>query len=96
MSLKTEKFITTIDNEFNPFTESDEWLKFDEDSGYCTSGYIDRIATLMFPKKKPSELSSEDYDKVFEEIVAFNPLMYKIVTQEVEFDPLQDQYPFMS
>ena len=36
--------ITTIDNPFNPFTQYDEWLAFDEQMGYYTNNYLARIA----------------------------------------------------
>lgn len=36
--------ITTIDNPYNPFTQFDQWWTFDQDKGYCTCSYLDRIA----------------------------------------------------
>ena len=32
--------LTTIDNPYNPFTQWDEWLKFDRDQGYYTNEYL--------------------------------------------------------
>lgn len=63
--------LSTIDNPYNPFTQWDEWYSFDESHGYCTSGYLARIAMTS------SELSDEDNDAIIEqamdEIVAINP-----------------------
>lgn len=36
--------ITTIDNPFNPFTEFDKWLEFDNDKSYGTLSLLGRIS----------------------------------------------------
>ena len=48
--------LTTIDNPFNPFTNFDEWLAFDEGKGYYTNEYLARIT------KGGYELSEADDD----------------------------------
>ena len=64
--------LTTIDNPYNPFTQWDEWYSFDESHGYCTSGYLARIASTS------KELSDDDNDEIIndaiDEIVKLNPL----------------------
>ena len=35
--------LTTVDNPFNPFTEFDSWLAYDEQSGYNTNGLLARL-----------------------------------------------------
>jgi hypothetical protein len=50
----TEYMLTTVDNPFNPFTEFDEWLVFDEGHGYYTNGLLARVAKLS------DELSEAD------------------------------------
>ena len=35
--------LTTVDNPFNPFTQYDEWLVYDEDHGYYTNSLLARI-----------------------------------------------------
>lgn len=35
--------LTTIDNPYNPFTQFDEWLQFDESSGYFSIQYLARL-----------------------------------------------------
>ena len=40
----TDVMLTTIDNPFDPFTQWDDWKRFDEDMGYYTCNYLARIA----------------------------------------------------
>lgn len=35
--------LTTVDNPYNPFTQFDEWIRFDESSGYFTTNYLARL-----------------------------------------------------
>lgn len=35
--------LTTVDNPYSPFTQFDEWLQFDESSGYYTTQYLARL-----------------------------------------------------
>lgn len=35
--------LTTVDNPYNPFTQFDEWMRFDESSGYFTTNYLARL-----------------------------------------------------
>ena len=39
----TVHMLTTVDNPHNPFTEFDEWMRFDESSGYYTTQYLARL-----------------------------------------------------
>lgn len=73
--------LTTVDNPYNPFTNFDEWYAFDEGKGYCTCGYLDRIA------KTSNELSDADneeaIDKAINEIIFFNVLgIYQKVSED--------------
>ena len=62
--------LTTIDNPFSPFTQWDEWKRYDEDNKYYTCSYLARIA------KTSDDLSEVDYNKAIddaiEEIVSLN------------------------
>ncbi len=40
----TEYMLTTIDNPYNPFTQWDQWYNFDEQSGYFSCEYLDRVS----------------------------------------------------
>src|SRR3954470_4520961 len=41
---RPEYMLTTVDNPFDPFTQFDEWLSWDTNAGYHTSGLLARIA----------------------------------------------------
>lgn len=71
--------LTTVDNPFDPITQFDDWYEYDESKGYCTSGYVARIA------KTSDDLSKNDQDlaiqAAIDEIISMNPDgFYKKVT----------------
>lgn len=71
-----QTWVTTIDNPFDPFEESENWKRFDEEKGYFTSNLIARIANV------DDEMSDDAYNFMIEqavdEIVRFNTLgIYK-------------------
>ena len=72
VSIKNAVYLTTIDNPFNPHTQWDDWLRYDEDHGYYTLSYLARIA------KTSNELSSSDYlvevENAIDEICRLNLL----------------------
>lgn len=64
--------LTTIDNEFNPFTDFVLWLLRDKELGYNTCQYLARIAKVtddMTQKEEDAEI-----ERAIDEIVALNPL----------------------
>ena len=65
-----EMMLTTIDNPFSPFTQWDEWKRYDEDKKCYTCSYLARIA------KTSDDLSEADYNKAIddaiEEIISLN------------------------
>lgn len=67
-----ESMLSTIDNPFNPYTQYEEWLVFDEAHGYYTSEFLGRIV------KTSDELSDTDQSLAIEaaidEIVEENVL----------------------
>lgn len=73
--------LTTTDNPFDPFTQTDQWRRWDQDSGYYTENYLARIAQTS------EDLSELENDLIIQdamaEIVANNPLgVYTIVTKD--------------
>ena len=75
--------LTTVDNPFNPITQFDDWYEYDESKGYCTSGYVVRIA------KTSDDLSKNDQDlaiqAAIDEIISMNPDgFYKKVTDSTQ------------
>lgn len=68
--------LTTIDNPFDPFTQYDDWLSFDEEAAQIndrptTNSFLARIA------KTSDELSEED------EALAIELAMDEIVKEDV-------------
>lgn len=65
-----EHMLTTVDNPFDPFTEFDDWLGYDESCGYETLAYLARIVVTS------DEMSEADQslaiEQAIEEIVALN------------------------
>lgn len=55
--------LTTVDNPYNPFTQFDEWMSFDERSGYFTTQYLARITFSS------TELSDVDQSIAIEEAI---------------------------
>lgn len=55
--------ITTIDNPYNPFTQFDEWFTFDQDKGYCTCSYLDRISHTS------DQLTDEENERIKEKAI---------------------------
>ena len=64
--------LTTIDNPFDPFTQFDKWLTYDQSKGYFTNEYLARIV------KTSDELSETDQflaiEQAIDEIVQLNVL----------------------
>lgn len=67
-----EVMLTTSDNPYNPFTQWDDWLAFDEQQGYYTPSYLARVA------KVSNELSDIDYDRAL--LQAINDILFFNIT----------------
>lgn len=70
--------LTTIDNPFNPNTDFNSWLLFDNQNGYCSCDYLSRIA------RTSEQLSDEENDleieRAIDEIIMYDELnIYKKV-----------------
>lgn len=75
--------LTTVDNPFNPFTQFDQWFRFDSDKGYNSSQYLDRIA------RTSAQLSEAENDaeieRAIDEIIKYDVLdVYKKVYESEE------------
>lgn len=76
-----QHMLTTIDNPFDPFTQFDQWLSYDEDSGYYTNQYLARIA-----RPSPDQSDSDQelaIETAIDEIISENILgIYKKVSRK--------------
>lgn len=68
---KSEFVLTTKDNPYDPFTQWDEWYAFDEAKGYCSCGYLSRIANTS--PDMPDEWNETEIKRAIEEIIAIDP-----------------------
>lgn len=62
--------LTTIDNPFNPFTEFDKWFMFDEDNGYHSCAYLDRIAHTS--NQLSDEENNAETERAIDEIIKYD------------------------
>ena len=75
--------LTTIDNPFNPFEQFAQWLLFDDEKGYNSSGYLMRIANVSDDMTEKEY--TEEINRAIDEIVTTNPLgIYIKVTKELQ------------
>ena len=87
-----EFWVTTTDNPFDPFTEYDDWYRYDENMGYCTSGYVARdkgVATL--PSDAPPLILQRALEQAIDMICTINVtgvegVAYKKVSRESDTD----------
>lgn len=63
--------LTTIDNPFDPYTQYDAWLAYDEQSGYYTNQYLARIANTN-PTMTDKEMD-DAIDSAMDEIISVDP-----------------------
>lgn len=87
--LKPEDILlTTKDNEFNPFTDEDNWRAFDTDYShpYNTEAYYMRLLGLRNPDNFTPEMISTELLQIFEEIIKINEEMgidlYELITRD--------------
>lgn len=66
----TDCMLSTSDNPFNPFTQFDEWYRFDEDKGYHSCSYLARIMRTWDTQTEEEEI--EERERAIDEILHFN------------------------
>lgn len=78
--------LTTIDNEYNPFTQWDQWYEFDTRMGYNT------CALLGYFSYATSDLDEEDYEietnNAIDRVLAFNPFGRHMKVYDYEAETL--------
>ena len=72
-----EAMLTTVDNPFNPFTQWNDWLRYDRDQGYYTNEYLARVAQT--DDLLSNEQNEEAIRVAMEEIVNENPTRLWVV-----------------
>lgn len=65
-----DTMLSTSDNPFNPFTQFDDWYRFDEDKGYHSCSYLARIMRSYDTQTEEEE--REEKERAIDEILHFN------------------------
>lgn len=71
--------LTTVDNPYDPFDDFDHWFLFDITKGYNSCGYLARIARTS--EQLTTREGLEEIERAIDEIVRFNPLLYKKIVK---------------
>ena len=58
--------LTTVDNPYNPFTQFDDWFRFDVDKGYYSCS---RLARIVASYDLPDDLSEVEENQATEKAV---------------------------
>ncbi len=70
--MSKETWLTTLDNPFDPFEESENWRRYDEDHGYYTNNLIARCVAVH------DEMDDDTFhfqvEQIVDQFVRFNPL----------------------
>jgi len=81
--MRREVAITTIDNPFDPFTQSDDWLYFDMQKGYYSNNKVARLTEVTSDMTTKEE--DEAIEKAIDRLIEIDPLkMFKKVVKEVD------------
>lgn len=74
MAKLTEWWLTTTDNPFDPFTQFDDWYRFDEiEKRYATTGLMARFSSCPFDS--PDHIIQESNKRAIEIIMNEIPLL---------------------
>ena len=83
--------LTTVDNPYDPFDNFDKWFMYDNDHGYCSCGYLARVARTsdaLTPKENMRAL-----EEAIDDIVRLDFMnVYKKATKEVSEKELEEYY----
>lgn len=83
-------YLTTVDNPYDPETQWREWLMYDM-IRYNSCAYLDRIAHISDAMSE-EEIASE-IERGIDEIVKYNPMLYKKIVKDVDYDTDWDDLP---
>lgn len=79
--------LTTVDNPYNPFTDFDHWLLFDNDNNYNCCGKVARIARISdaFTERE----NDAEVERAIDEIISNDFLhIYKKVGRQIDYEKL--------
>ena len=74
--------ISTVDNPYDPFEQTDLWLGFDIEKGYNSCAYLARIAHTS--DELSDDENSNEIERAIDEIVKYDFMnLYKKVTKTI-------------
>ena len=81
--VKTQSFITTFDNPYDPYEDFPHWYQYDCDRGYYTCAYLARIARTS---DRLSDAENEiEIERAIDEIIKYDFMnIYKKVKRELK------------
>ncbi len=89
MEEQTIYMLTTVDNPYNPFTQWDLWYNFDEQTGHCSCGYLDRVSATSDGFTEAETI--RELNRAIDWIVKNDPLnIYRKVTRN-NFDEVMKE-----
>ena len=75
--------LTTFDNPHDPFTDYDQWLRFDSDMGYHSGDYLARVARTS--EEFTEEENEREIERAIDEIIKYDfRNLYKKVRRKTE------------
>ena len=83
-----EYFASTVDNPFNPFTQYEDWNRFDEDHNYFTNQKIARLLENEATDLDPIQ-EILIYNKAVDRLIAVDFMgNYKRIARQVDLDAI--------
>lgn len=78
-------FLTTIDNQYDPYEQFERWYQYDMDHGYNSSGLLMRLAETS--SQFTDNENAYEIEKAIDKIVANDPLnIYKKLKLTIKED----------
>lgn len=82
--MMNEHMLTTTDNPYNPVTQFDEWLTWDQSHGYNTLSYLSRVAMTSNSLSQLDQ--SQAIEQAIDDIIELNGGLYTKVVCPTESD----------
>lgn len=78
----TEVMLTTFDNPYDPFDQFDSWYMYDQDMGYGSCSYLDRIARTS--SQLTDQENQREIERAIDEIIKYDFMnIYKKLTRTI-------------
>ncbi len=75
--------LTTVDNPYDPFTDFNNWYRYDMEAGYNSCAYLDRIARTSNALSDSENL--DEIERAIDEIIKYDFLnVYRKLKRKVK------------